>query len=196
MRARWLVLLLVAVFLLAACGGAGDEAAGDEAAGDSDTAASEVEPEESEPAAASSEDADATTSEPAAGEGGGAIEVTDSDLGEIVVDGEGMTLYVFDNDTDGNSTCYDDCEANWPAFTGDVSAGDGVDDGLLDSSERDDGTMQVTYGGQPLYYFAGDQAPGNLNGQAVGGIWWVVGPDGQKITEEVSQASTSDRGGY
>ncbi|HEX6257820.1 MAG TPA: hypothetical protein VFZ70_18575, partial [Euzebyales bacterium] len=129
-------------------------------------------------------------------EGGGAIEVTDSDLGEILVDGEGMTLYVFDNDTDGNSTCYDDCEANWPAFTGDVSAGDGVDDGLLGSSERDDGTMQVTYDGQPLYYFAGDQAPGDLNGQAVGDIWWVVDPDGQKITEEVSQASTSDRGGY
>jgi predicted lipoprotein with Yx(FWY)xxD motif len=193
MRARWLVLLLVAVFLLAACGG--DDTGADEAAGDADAAASEAEPEESEPAAATSEDA-AATSESAAGESGGAIEVTDSDLGEILADGEGLTLYVFDNDTDENSTCYDDCAANWPAFTGEVTAGDGVDDGLLGTSERDDGTVQVTYDGQPLYYFAGDQAAGDLNGQAVGGIWWVVGPDGGKITEEVSQASTSDSGGY
>jgi predicted lipoprotein with Yx(FWY)xxD motif len=194
MRARWLVVLLVGVFLLAACGG--DDAGADEAAGGADTAASEAEPDESEPAATTSEDTAATTSESAAGDGGGAIATTDSDLGEILVDGEGMTLYVFDNDTDENSTCYDDCAANWPAFTGEVTAGEGVDDGLLDTSERDDGTMQVTYDGQPLYYYVGDQAAGDLNGQSVGGIWWVVAPDGQKITDEVSQTSTSDSGGY
>jgi predicted lipoprotein with Yx(FWY)xxD motif len=195
MRARWLVLLLVALFLLAACGGASDDTGGDEAAADSDTEVTEAEPIESEPAETSSADTGATTSE-SAGDGGGAIDVADSDLGEILVDGDGMTLYVFDNDTDENSTCYDDCAANWPAFTGDVSAGDGVDEGLIGASERDDGTMQVTYDRQPLYYFAGDQAAGDLNGQSVGGIWWVVGPDGQKITDEVSQTSTSDSGGY
>ncbi|MBW3664099.1 MAG: hypothetical protein KY469_13450 [Actinobacteria bacterium] len=105
-----------------------------------------------------------------------------SDLGTILIDGEGRTLYVFDNDTDGTSTCYDQCAENWPAFTGTAEAGGDVDASLIGTTTRDDGTTQVTYNGQPLYYFAADQAPGDTNGQGVGDVWWVVGPDGAKIT--------------
>ncbi|HSJ46148.1 MAG TPA: hypothetical protein VK923_15850 [Euzebyales bacterium] len=193
MRVPRIALLLVTLLLAAACGG--DEAAGD-GGGTSEVAAeaSEAAAAPSEPAA-SSEPA-AETSEDASAAGGGAIEVASTDLGDILVDGEGMTLYVFDNDTGGTSSCTGDCVANWPPLTGDVTAGDGVDESLLGTTQRDDGSMQVTYADQPLYHFAGDQAPGDVNGQAVGGIWWVVGADGEKITDEVSQTTTSDGNGY
>lgn len=175
MNARRFALLLVALLMLAACGGADDQAAsGDEAA--------------SEPVAVASEPA-VTSSEPAAG-GGVTLEVSETDLGQILVDGDGMTLYVFDNDSDGQSTCTGDCAGNWPPVPDDVTAGDGVDDSLLGMTEREDGTAQATYDNQPLYYFAGDQAAGDTNGQGVGGIWWVVGPDGQKITGDNEAATT------
>lgn len=187
MNVRRIALLLVALLLAAACAGTDGEAAG----GDDTSEAAET----SEPAAAPSEPADAPSAEaPAAS--GAVIEFSSTDLGDILVDGEGMTLYVFDNDTEGTSACTGDCAANWPPLTGDVTAGDGVDADLLGTTERDDGSAQATYADQPLYYFAGDQASGDVNGQAVGGIWWVVGVDGEKITEEVSQAGTSDGIGY
>jgi predicted lipoprotein with Yx(FWY)xxD motif len=179
MNARRFALLLVALLMLAACGADDQAAGGDEAA--------------SEPAVAASAPADASepaapASEPAA-QGGVTLEVSDTDLGQILVDGDGMTLYVFDNDSDGQSACTGDCASNWPPLTDEVAAGDGVDDSLLGMTERDDGTAQATYDNQPLYYFAGDQASGDTNGQGVGGIWWVVGPDGQKITGNNEAAS-------
>lgn len=193
MRARRSVLVLMALFLLAACGGASD-AGGDETAGDADAEVTEAEPVESEAAETGAESAGATSE--AAGDGGAVIAVADTDLGEILVDGEGSSLYIFDNDTDGTSVCTGDCADTWPPLTGDVTAGDGVDAALLGTTERDDGTLQTTYDDQPLYYFAGDTAAGELNGQGVGEIWWVVGPDGQKITDQVGQAETSAAGGY
>ena len=187
MKLRQLAVLLVAVMALAACGA--DEPAA------SDSAASEPAAAESEPAAVASEASSEVSSEPVAGTGTGTIAVESSDLGDILVDGEGMTLYVFDNDTDENSTCYDDCEANWPPLTGEVGAGDGVDESLLGTSEREDGTTQVTYGGKPLYYFAGDQAAGDTNGQAVGDVWWVVGADGEAITSAAGGGGASEESG-
>jgi len=108
----------------------------------------------------------------------------DSDFGEIVVDAEGRTLYLFDPDEGGKSTCYDDCEASWPPLLVDGSpSGDGVDASLLGTTERKDGSTQVTLDGWPLYYFAGDAAPGDTNGQGVGEVWHVVAPDGTAITD-------------
>ena len=184
---RMVTALVVLALALAGCGS--DESAG----ADSASAAPADAAEASEPAAEASEPAAAPASEDAAAAGGDVtVEVAGSDLGDILVDGEGMVLYLFDNDTDGSSTCYDDCEANWPPLVGEATAGDGVDDGLLGTTEREDGTMQVTYADQPLYYFAGDQAAGDTNGQAVGDIWWVVGPDGAAITGD--GAATDDEG--
>jgi predicted lipoprotein with Yx(FWY)xxD motif len=118
-------------------------------------------------------------------EGGGATVATaTSDLGEIVVDAEGRTLYVFLADENGTSTCYEDCEATWPPLTVDgAPTGDGVDASLLGTAEREDGTTQVTLNDQPLYYFADDNAPGDTNGQAIGDVWYVVSPDGTTITD-------------
>lgn len=115
-----------------------------------------------------------------------AIGTSDSEFGVILVDGDGRTLYVFDRDEQGQSACYDDCAANWPPLTvdgDDPEVGGDADSTLVGTTERDDGSTQVTYDGQPLYHFSGDQAPGDVNGQGVGGVWWVVGPDGEPIEQ-------------
>jgi predicted lipoprotein with Yx(FWY)xxD motif len=111
------------------------------------------------------------------------VQVEDSDLGEIVVDAEGKTLYVFLADEGGESTCYEDCEASWPPLTvaGEPVAGDGIETSVLGTTERDDGTLQVTLDGQPLYYFAADETVDDVNGQGVGDVWYVVAPDGAPI---------------
>ena len=100
-----------------------------------------------------------------------------------VTDSKGNTVYLFENDTSAESTCYDDCAANWPAFeaAGELSAGDGVDASLLGTTERTDGTVQVTYADHPLYYFGGDAQPGDTNGQEIGDVWYVVSPAGEPV---------------
>ncbi|RZU03525.1 putative lipoprotein with Yx(FWY)xxD motif [Kribbella rubisoli] len=119
-----------------------------------------------------------------------------TDLGKVVVDGNGRTVYVFDKDTSGKSNCEGDCLSKWPV----VAAGDGtpqltgIDASLVSTITRSDGSKQLTIGGLPLYLFASDSAAGDAKGQAFGGVWWVVGADGKKIT---TQASGSGNGnGY
>ena len=111
------------------------------------------------------------------------VAVEDSDLGQIVVDAEGKTLYVFLADEGSDSTCYDDCEAAWPPLTveGDPGAGEGIDAALLGTTEREDGSTQVTLDGHPLYYFASDETADDINGQGVGEVWYVVSPEGEAI---------------
>jgi predicted lipoprotein with Yx(FWY)xxD motif len=106
-----------------------------------------------------------------------------SDLGTILSDADGRTLYLFLNDSGGESTCYDDCAANWPALVteGDPRAEGEADVTLLGTTERTDGGLQVTYNGTPLYYFAGDEAPGDTNGQGLIDAWYVVSPEGEPI---------------
>ncbi|WP_328992444.1 hypothetical protein OG394_39305 [Kribbella sp. NBC_01245] len=109
-------------------------------------------------------------------------------FGDIVVDGAGKTLYVFDKDTanPSKSNCDGECEAKWPVLKAGSAAPqvEGIDASLVGTVTRTDGSKQVTLAGLPLYYFANDAKAGDVNGQAVGGIWWVVGPDGKKITAE------------
>lgn len=115
----------------------------------------------------------------------------DTSLGDIVVDGKGLTVYVFDKDTanSGKSTCEGSCSATWPAVTttSDVAKATVVT-GTVGTITRSDGTKQVTINGLPLYRYAADSAAGDVRGQGVGGIWWVVGPNGVKMT--------SAKGGY
>ena len=95
-------------------------------------------------------------------------------LGEVLTDQDGMTLYRFENDTADPpaSTCVDDCAAKWPPVTstGDVRVS-GVDQSLVGTVTRPDGTTQVTVKGWPVYRFAKDTAPGQTNGHGVGGTW-------------------------
>jgi predicted lipoprotein with Yx(FWY)xxD motif len=110
-----------------------------------------------------------------------AVTTANSDLGAILTDGSGNALYVFIPDGQGPSVCYDDCETAWPPLVGDATAGEGIDASLLGSEARNDGSEQTTYDGWPLYYFAADGAPGDINGQGVNDVWFVVAPDGQVI---------------
>lgn len=109
--------------------------------------------------------------------------VAESDFGPILSDADGNVLYLFTPDEGGESTCYDACADSWPPLLGSPSPGDGVDESLLGTTERSDGSIQVTYAGWPLYYFAADAAAGDTNGQGLNSVWFVVSPDGEAITE-------------
>ena len=106
----------------------------------------------------------------------------ESRLGTILVDGKGMTIYLFTQDTQGSSasTCEGGCLAAWPAV-GELTAGSDVDAALLGTITRTDGTMQATYNGWPLYYYVQDGAAGDTTGQGVDDVWWVMDPDGNAI---------------
>jgi len=116
-----------------------------------------------------------TTTAPAAD-----VVVGKSALGDLLTDARGNTLYVFLPDAQGDSTCYDQCESNWPVFSG-INPGDGIEAGLVGTSSRTDGSAQTTYNGWPLYYFAADATPGDTNGQSVGDVWYVVSLSGDPI---------------
>jgi predicted lipoprotein with Yx(FWY)xxD motif len=107
-------------------------------------------------------------------------------LGQILVDGNGRTLYLFEADKGTSSTCYGACATYWPPLLtgGAPAAGTGVNASLLGMSKRTDGTTEVTYAGHPLYYVVTDHNPGDATGQGVnnfGAAWYVVGADGNKI---------------
>ena len=116
------------------------------------------------------------------------------DLGDVLVDGEGRTLYAFTPDEEtGEPTCYDDCAGNWPPLisSGEITVGEGLDDSSFTTVPRtDDAGDQVAIGHWPLYYFANDSAPGDVNGQGVGDVWFVVGADGELSAR--NRASASD----
>jgi predicted lipoprotein with Yx(FWY)xxD motif len=100
------------------------------------------------------------------------------EVGQILTDAQGMTLYLFTRDSPGTTTCYGGCAMAWPPLLvqGDVSLPDGVP-GELGIAPRTDGTLQLTYNGWPLYYWASDRQPGDTTGQGVGDVWWVVSPE-------------------
>ncbi len=105
-------------------------------------------------------------------------------LGDVLTDAQGRTPYIFKKDKPGESVCVDTCAKNWPPLT--VSegmqpvAGPGIT-GKLGQIERKDDTYQVTYNGMPLYYFIKDTKPGDMNGQNVGGVWFVVPAKGSAM---------------
>jgi predicted lipoprotein with Yx(FWY)xxD motif len=112
--------------------------------------------------------------------------VADSTLGQILTAADGMTVYLFmPDDALGTPTCIDSCAEAWPPLTVDdasqVTAGDGVDASLLSTAEHPTGGTQVTYNGWPLYFFSGDTAPGDTNGQGQGDVWYVLDPTGNPI---------------
>jgi predicted lipoprotein with Yx(FWY)xxD motif len=117
---------------------------------------------------------------PAVAQDGPTVGLAENDTyGAILVGPNGMTLYTFDRDTAGTSNCVDRCATNWPPLTVDsadaVTTADGVG-GTVGTIERADGTLQVTYNGWPLYYWANDAAAGDTTGHRVGRVWWVAQP--------------------
>lgn len=117
--------------------------------------------------------------------GAAAVNLGQNDtLGSFLVDDKGMTLYLFTKDTPNTTVCYDNCAVAWPPLltTGDPVAGEGVDASKLGTTTRTDGSVQVTYNGWPLYYYEKDMAAGDVTGQDVGGVWYVVSAAGDMIT--------------
>jgi predicted lipoprotein with Yx(FWY)xxD motif len=127
-----------------------------------------------------------TTAAPAPSSGAATIAAKSTDLGTVLVDGQGRTLYLWVADTGDKSTCNGGCAQAWPPVLTDGApkAGAGVKASLLGTTKRDDGKTEVTYDGHPLYTFVQDKAPGDTTGQdsdAFGADWWVVAPSGQPI---------------
>jgi predicted lipoprotein with Yx(FWY)xxD motif len=157
-RAALLAALIVA---LAACGGNDEEGSGTAAtAAPTTTAAQET--------------------------NGATVAVASSKLGDVLVDADGRTLYAFTKDKGDLSACSGQCATNWPALTGTATAGTGAQAALLSTSMQANGSTQVTYGGKPLYYFAGDAKPGDTNGQGVGSVWFAVTADGELVKAEAA----------
>lgn len=133
-----------------------------------------------------------STSGSSSSAGAAAVKVAKTSLGDVVVDGKGMTLYMFTKDTKGSgkSSCAGQCLATWPPlFTDGAPTADGVT-GTLATIDTPDGKKQVTLDGWPLYHYAKDKAAGDVTGQGVGGVWWVLGKDGMPIKTAASSSTT------
>ena len=129
-----------------------------------------------------------------------AVRVKKTKLGKILVDSKGRTLYVFLADTGTTSTCSGACAANWPPLevSDTPKVARGAKASLAGTTERPDGTSQVTYNGHPLYRFEGDRKAGQTNGQGVdafGAQWFVLSPAGNDITRQASSSGGSNSGG-
>lgn len=151
-----------------------------------------------------SDDTETTEEAGAASSSDGAIVSTgDTELGEVLVDEAGLSLYGFTDDADGVPTCDDACADAWPPVIVDsAELPEGLDAATFSVAERSDGTFQLVAGEWPLYRFAGDAAPGDINGQDSGGTWFLAAPDGSLIrgedaaaTDEAPEAEDANTGG-
>ena len=114
------------------------------------------------------------------------VGVANENLGNILVDSQGRTLYLFRSDSGTKSACTGACAIDWPPLraTEKPTVGGGATASILATSPRSDGKPQVTYNGHPLYLFSGDQRPGDTNGEGVnafGGLWYALSSAGDQI---------------
>jgi predicted lipoprotein with Yx(FWY)xxD motif len=172
---------IVASLALVACGEDDEESSAAEAP------AAEA-PADQQSAEASADDSPADPSKQGKGGGGKpgtTITTGDSQYGEILFDGSDQAIYLFDKESSQTSECYGACAEAWPPVLteGEPRAGGGADAKLLGTTERDDGSTQVTYDGHPLYYYA-HEGPGEVLCQNVdefGGLWLVLEPSGEAV---------------
>jgi len=177
-------LALIAAMLIAGCGGGSSSS--------STTEASEPATAETEPATEEQSAKEETTAKPAAeaepeGEATPISLGEAAEVGQVLVDAEGMTLYYFQKDQQGSgkSKCEGACAEAWPPLIteGEPEAMKGVKASMLGTIERKDGTSQVTYAGWPLYTFVEDTKPGEDNGtdsKAFGASWYPLHSNGKK----------------
>jgi predicted lipoprotein with Yx(FWY)xxD motif len=161
-----------AAVLVAACGGSAVSSSGSSG---------------SSGGAAYGKPAPAKTPAAAAGSGAAVVKTGSGAPGTFLVDAKGRALYLWVADHGKTSTCSGACAQAWPPLiTKDKPQASGsAKSSLLGTTKRSDGTLEVTYAGHPLYYYAGDSQPGQTNGQGSDGFgadWWVVGANGKAIT--------------
>jgi predicted lipoprotein with Yx(FWY)xxD motif len=126
---------------------------------------------------------------------GTVVKIGSSNLGRILVDSHGKTLYLWAHDKGRKSTCYGDCAAYWPPLLtrGKPLARTGARAGLLGTTRRNDGRMQVTYAGHPLYYFVQDTRAGQTKGEGLtgfGGRWDPLSSAGRAVRKPAAMSST------
>ena len=145
------------------------------------------------------DDAKASSPTPAISSGSlPTVRVEKSALGEIIVDAQGRTLYLFKADSGHVSACDGACGAAWPPLLahGNPRVADGANHTLLSTIRRSSSARQLTYNGHPLYLYGGDQKPGDVNGQGVtafGAPWYALSPAGNEVSgaQSSSGAGTS-----
>lgn len=182
-----LAVLAVAAIAIAGCGGGGGGySSGESSSGSSnENASSESSSGPGNRYGGSSESA-SSESPPGAESGAGVVSLGNAQkLGMILVDSNGMTLYDFHKDKGTTSSCYGPCAEGWPPMLteGEPTVGNGAMASKLGTTERKDGTMQVTYAGHPLYTFVADKKPGEANGNdvsAFGGQWYALKGNGEE----------------
>jgi predicted lipoprotein with Yx(FWY)xxD motif len=115
--------------------------------------------------------------------GGATVSIGHTSVGEILVDAQGFTLYVFTKDTVGASACTGACATAWPPelVSDTPTATGGVNVAKLAEITRPDGAKQLAYDGHPLYRYANDAKPGDVTGQKVNGVWFVIDATGQLV---------------
>jgi predicted lipoprotein with Yx(FWY)xxD motif len=105
----------------------------------------------------------------------------------VLTDSTGMTVYTFDKDGADRSNCYGDCAATWPPVPVDsIPHGFGIS-----GMSREDGVDQAVYQGKPLYLFAGDRKPGDMNGDNMQNVWHAVPKSGTRKAAQSSPAASS-----
>jgi predicted lipoprotein with Yx(FWY)xxD motif len=114
------------------------------------------------------------------------LKITDSDYGQILTSGRGRALYLFTADTGKTSNCSGDCATAWPPYIvkAKPAAGRGVKPGLIGTTRHSDGRLQATYASHPIYFYEGDNEPGEVLCQAVyefGGYWYVLRANGKAV---------------
>jgi predicted lipoprotein with Yx(FWY)xxD motif len=130
------------------------------------------------------------------------VKTAKTSLGTVLVDQSGRTLYFFGKDTGTQSQCTGACATQWPPDTmqGTPTAGSGVNKSMLGTTQRSDGTTQVTYNGHPVYRFLQDTKAGDVNGEGInafGGVWYAAGPDGNNVLpSSAGSGSSSGTPGY
>jgi predicted lipoprotein with Yx(FWY)xxD motif len=120
------------------------------------------------------------------------VSVRSTPLGRVLAAANGHTLYVYKADTGKTSNCYGVCASFWPPLlaTGAPIAGAGVQRGLLGTTKRKDGRLQITYAGRPLYVFSHDTKAGQTNGEDFQHSWWAVSPTGARVKPKASPGAT------
>jgi predicted lipoprotein with Yx(FWY)xxD motif len=114
------------------------------------------------------------------------IVVAESQYGPILFSADRQAVYLFDKEASAKSECYGACAEAWPPVLADgvPQAGKGTESKLLGTTERDDGSIQVTYAGHPLYYYA-HEGPGEVlchNVSEFGGLWLVLESSGEAVS--------------
>src|SRR4051794_36749618 len=127
--------------------------------------------------------------------------VASTGLGDVLVDRQGRTLYLFARDVGTQSACTGACAVNWPPLrvSGNPIVGSSAKPSAVGRTVRPDGIRQLTYHGHPLYAFVNDKKPGDTNGEGIkafGGSWFAVSPAGAKVAPRSQSQGGGGYGGY